>query len=258
MRVRECADLNIHAFFRATTPTVPSKRYKLEHLWKWFDQPYGHEVPLVLKNLYYSIEKAQARDASLPAFYVPHLSAIQLFPPKVTSARNGQEASSDGALVDRHPGSLSPSSSSHVAASAPAGAADSVHTGVTSSVGGGEAGYPSPLTRSHSPPVTVFSGNSSLSSSPLLQAHKITNDSMPEAPLPASEALPKGTWSATGACALFCATGTLFYCTHFYVAWYPLLCHSLLWYPILVPYSLVRYPMPLISCSMPLTSAWCH
>jgi hypothetical protein len=254
MRARECADLNIHAFFRATTPTVPSKRYKLEHLWKWFDQPYGHEVPLVLKNLYYSIEKAQSRDASLPAFYVPHLSAIQLFPPKDTSARNGQEASSDGALVDRHLGSLSPSSSSHVAASALAGAADSEHAGVSSSVGGGAAGYPSPLTRSHSPPVTDFSGNSSLSSSPLLQAHKITNDSMPEAPLPASEALPRGAWSATGACTLFCATGTLFYSTHFYVAWYPLLCHSLLWYPILVAYSLVRCPMPLIPCSVPLTS----
>ena len=216
MRARECADLNIHAFFRATTPTVPSRRYKLEHLWRWFDQPYGHEVPLVLKNLYYSIEKAQARDASLPAFYVPHLSAIQLFPPKDTSDRIGKEASSDGALVDRHLGSLSGSSSSHVAASAPAGADDSVKTGVSSSVGVGAAGYPSPLTRSHSPPVTVFSGNSSLSSSPLLEARTLTNDSMPEAPLPASDALPKGAWSSTGAC-------TLILCY-----WYPILCY---WYP---------------------------
>jgi len=231
MRARECADFNILAFFRATTPTVPSDRYKLEQLWEWFDQPYGHEVPLVLKNLYYSIEKAQARDACLPAFYVPHLSAIQLFPPKETSARNGQEASSDGALADRHLGSLSRSSSSHVAACAPAAAADSVQTGVSSSVGGAAAGnpsplaagYPSPLTRSHSPPVTVFSGNSSLSSSPLLQAHKITNDSMPEAPLPASDALPKGAWSATGACTLLCPPRTLFYSNHSRVAGYPVL-----------------------------------
>ena len=72
--------MNIHAFFQATTPMVSSVEYRLEELWQWFDQPYGHEVPLILKNLYYSIHTQDKADANLPAFYVPHLSAIQLFP----------------------------------------------------------------------------------------------------------------------------------------------------------------------------------
>ena len=181
------ADLNIHAFFRATTPMVPSSSYRLEHLWEWFDQPYGHEVPLVLKNLYYSIQTSQARDASLPAFYVPHLSAIQIFPLKDATAPDGVQANMDGIQVERDlADNLSRSSSSHAAASAPATAADGMPTGISANAGGGAAGY---------------SGSSSLSTSPLLQAHKIANDRMPEAQLSASDALSKGAWHAPGAAA---------------------------------------------------------
>ena len=70
---------------------MPSEEYQLHELWSWFDQPYGHEVPLILKNLYYSIHTHHAADANLPAFYVPHLSAIQLFPLRNTSGETQED-----------------------------------------------------------------------------------------------------------------------------------------------------------------------
>ncbi|KAJ1484851.1 hypothetical protein T484DRAFT_1893641, partial [Baffinella frigidus] len=72
-------EFNIQSFFMAVSPTVPSHDFRLAQLWEWFDQPYGLEVPLVLKNIYYSISATSQHspDADMPAFFVPHLSAIQ-------------------------------------------------------------------------------------------------------------------------------------------------------------------------------------
>ena len=72
-------EFNIQAFFMAISPTVPTPSYRLAQLWEWFDQPYGLEVPLVLKNIYYSTQPTVSPDADMPAFFVPHLSAIQIF-----------------------------------------------------------------------------------------------------------------------------------------------------------------------------------
>jgi hypothetical protein len=45
----------------------------------------------VLKNVYYNVKSQSNSDADVPAFYVPHLSAIQLFPhPDAARARKSK------------------------------------------------------------------------------------------------------------------------------------------------------------------------
>lgn len=80
---------NLIRFFESTTPRFPlhtqqawnpSKRYhyELRDLWKFFDQPYGHECPVMI-------------DRTLgDAFFVPYLSAIQLYRPQHSNKRNNQ------------------------------------------------------------------------------------------------------------------------------------------------------------------------
>lgn len=56
------------------------------------------EVPIVLKNIYYSVKSQTNADGEVPAFYVPHLSAMVLFPregapPKAPKAGRGGKAS---------------------------------------------------------------------------------------------------------------------------------------------------------------------
>ena len=199
------ADLNIHAFFQATTPTVPSAMFRLKDLWLWFDEPYGHEVPLILKNLYYSIHTQHVTDANLPAFYVPHLSAIQLFPPKdgsgVSAAAARADASAahaDAAGAGNHNGKanakiLTPSFSSpslSTAVAAPASAAAIVQRGASISSTGGGLSLGVGLVASCS--------SCSLSASPMLNANKETSkgtvDCVQDAKLSAKEESELDAW----------------------------------------------------------------
>lgn len=80
MDEKSCAvNDNLHRFISHTTPVLPMRSlsrdpttpngfcFPLSGLWSYYDQPYGHEVPLMIDN------------RQVYAFFVPYLSAVQLF-----------------------------------------------------------------------------------------------------------------------------------------------------------------------------------
>lgn len=58
---------NLTSFVAGTTPRFDAPLPNLSDVWSYYDDPFGHEVPLVLDGV------------RSYAFYVPHLSALQVY-----------------------------------------------------------------------------------------------------------------------------------------------------------------------------------